>query len=308
LEILHDITDIDIYIVNESWASVYSASKIAQEEFPELDSLDRWTVSIWRRFIDPLSELVKVPVWSIWVWMYQHDMPEKKLEEKLGYVVEDSVNEVWINVNTASIYVLNHISWINKTLAKKIYKNRPYKIREDLKKVMSDKAFTQAAWFLRIPDSPIKYDNTDIHPDQYKLADYIIENNIKSSDYKKFEKQLKELYNDVWPKTIDFIWDSYNNLWKEKRVNSAHQKANKKWSVEIKEWDIVEWIIRNVVAFGAFVDIWLKNDWLVHVSQIADKFVSDPKEEVEVGQKVKVKVTSIDEKTWKIQLSMKDVN
>ena len=308
LEILHDITDRDIFIVNESWASVYSASKIAQEEFPDLDSLDRGTVSIGRRFIDPLSELVKVPVGSIWVWMYQHDMPEKKLEEKLGFVVEDVVNEVGINVNSASSYVLNHISGIDKRSAKKIYNHRPYKSRDHLKKQLSDKIYEQAIWFLRVPESPEKFDNTDIHPDQYELAEYLIENNIKSSDFEKNKEKLQELYKEVWLSIIDFVWESYENIWTEKRVNSTHKKAIKKWSVKIVEWDIVEWVVRNVVAFWAFVDIWLKNDWLVHVSQIADKFVSDPKEEVEVGQTVKVKVTWIDEKTGKIQLSMKEAN
>jgi len=240
--------------------------------------------------------------------MYQHDMPEKKLEEKLGNVVEDVVNEVGINVNTASVYVLNHISGIDKRSAKKIYNNRPYFSREDLKKILSDKVYELAIWFLRIPESEEKLDNTDIHPDQYKLTKYIIEQNIKSSDFEQNKEKLQELYSEVWESLIDFIWEAYWNLWKEKRVNSTHKKAIKKWSVEIKEGDIVEWVVRNVVAFGAFVDIGLKNDWLVHVSQIADKFVSDPKEEVEVWQTVKVKVTGIDEKTGKIQLSMKEVN
>ena len=307
VEILHGITELEIYIVNESWASVYSASKIAKEEFPELDSLDKWTISIGRRFIDPLSELVKVPVWSIWVWMYQHDMPEKKLEEKLWFVVEDVVNEVWINVNTASSYVLNHISGIDKRTAKKIYNHRPYKSRVHLKKQLSDKIYELSAWFLRVPESDNKFDNTDIHPEQYALAEYIIENDIKSYDFDKNKQKLEEFYSEVWKSIIDFIWESNNNIWIEKRVNSTHKKAIKRWSVVIKEGDIVEWVIRNVVAFGAFVDIWMKNDGLVHVSQIADKFVSDPKEEVEVGQTVKVKVTGIDERTGKIQLSMKEV-
>lgn len=317
LDILHDLTDIDIFIVNESGASVYSASKIAQEEFPELDSLDRWTVSIARRYIDPLSELVKVPVWSIWVWMYQHDMPEKKLEEKLGFVVEDVVNEVGINVNTASSYVLNHISGIDKRTAKKIYNHRPYKSRVDLKKQLSDKVYEQAAWFLRVPESDNKFDNTDIHPDQYELAEFIeqvhpwissvLHEKEASNLYNKFEVEMKNIYPEVWVNTVEFIIKSLNEIWEEKRINSTHKKSVKKWNVEIKEGDIVEWTIRNVVAFGAFVDIGLKNDWLVHVSQIADKFVSDPKEEVEVGQTVKVKVIGIDEKTGKIQLSMKDV-
>ena len=298
----------NIFIVNESWASVYSASKIAKEEFPDLDSLDRWTISIGRRYIDPLSELVKVPVESIWVGMYQHDLPIKKLEEKLWFVVEDVVNEVWINVNTASSYVLNHISGIDKRWAKKIYNNRPYKSRIHLKKQLSDKIFEQAAWFLRIPESPEILDNTDIHPEQYELAKYIIKNNITSRDFDSNKEKLVVLYNDVNRTTIDFILDAYSKIWKDPRVLSTHKKANKKMDIEeIKEWDILEWIVRNVVAFGAFVDVWLKNDWLVHISQLADAFVKDPMDFVEVWQKVKVKLTKIDKNTWKIQLSMKDL-
>ena len=307
IELLQAITDTEIYIVNESWASVYSASKTAKEEFPDLDSLDRWTVSIGRRYIDPLSELVKVPVWSIWVWMYQHDMPEKKLEEKLWNVVEDVVNEVWINVNSASSYVLNYISGIDKRSAKKIYNHRPYKSRAHLKKQLSDKIYEQAAWFLRIPDSKETLDNTDIHPEQYELTNYMLENDIWPDDYEENKRALMEIYPDVNISTLEFIVASYESIWEEKRVNSTHKKAMKKWNVDIQEGDIVDWVIRNVVAFGAFVDIGMKNDGLVHVSQIADKFVSDPKDEVEVGQNVKVKVTWIDEKTGKIQLSMKNL-
>ncbi len=318
-KILQEITDKQIYIVNESWASVYSVSKIAQEEFPELDSLDRWTVSIGRRYLDPLSELVKVPVWSIWVWMYQHDVPEKKLEEKLWNVVEDVVNEIWIDVNKASSYVLNHISGIDKRAAKKIYNNRPYRSREHLKKQLSPKVYEQAIWFLRVPVSKEVLDNTDIHPEQYELARFIMNtppsvpplsgerSNIKNF-YHENEFKLKEIYPDVTVWTIEFIVDSIENSWKEKRVNSTHKKViNRDENREVKEWDIIEWVVRNVVAFWAFVDIGMKNDGLVHISQIADEYISDPKEFVEVGQTVRVKVTGIDEKTGKIQLSMKEV-
>lgn len=309
IDLLNEITKIDIYIVNESGASVYSASKTAAEEFPELDSLDRWTVSIGRRYIDPLSELVKIPVWSIGVGMYQHDMPEKKLEEKLGFVVEDTVNDIGINVNTASSYVLEFISGIDKRAAKKIYNNRPYKSRFHLKKQLSEKVYEQAAWFLRVPESSDKFDNSDIHPEQYALAKYIIENNIKPSDFAKNSETLKSLYNDVNEKTIEFILKSYSEIWIEKRVNSAHQKASAKIDPKsIKEGDIISWVIRNVLAFWAFVDIGTKNDWLVHISQITDRFIKDPKEVVEVWQNVKVKVLNIDEKTGKIQLSMKGMN
>ncbi|EKE29531.1 MAG: RNA binding S1 protein [uncultured bacterium (gcode 4)] len=296
----------DVIVVNESGASVYSASAVAQEEFPDLDSLDRWTVSIWRRYIDPLSELVKVPVWSIWVWMYQHDISEKKLSEKLWYVVEDVVNEVGINVNNASIHVLGHISWIDKREAKKIYNHRPYKSREALKKVLSEKAYKLAIWFLRVPDSKEKFDNTDIHPDQYELAKFVLENGVNNTNFRSYEKFMKEIYEDVNSDTVAFIHKSNEISWSEKRINSSHTKARKKVAMEdIKDGDIFDWVVRNVVAFGAFVDIWLKNDWLVHVSQMADRFVSNPQEIVSVGDKVKVKITWIDKTTGKIQLSMK---
>ncbi len=311
VELIQSLTEKEIYIVNESGASVYSASKIAKEEFPDLDPLDRGTVSIARRYIDPLSELVKVPVESIWVGMYQHDMPVKKLEEKLGFVVEDSVNEVGINVNTTSVYVLAHISWIDKRLAKKIYKNRPYTSREELKKDLNDKAFEQAIGFLRIPESENELDNTDIHPLQYPLANYILENfkwGLVSEFFAENKEKITELYPEATTDTINFILDSYDDLWKEKRVNSTHQKAKTPITIDsLQIWDILQWVIRNVLAFWAFVDIWLKNDWLVHISHIADQYVKDPNDVVEVGQKVKVKILSIDEEKGKVQLSMKEV-
>lgn len=298
-----DVFKKEIFVVNESGASVYSASDIAAEEFPDLDSLDRGTISIGRRYIDPLSELVKVPVGSIGVGMYQHDMPEKKLEEKLGYVVEDSVNQVGINVNTASIYLLGHISWIDKRQAKKIYNNRPYKSREALKKVLSEKAYEQAIGFLRVPESKQVLDNTDIHPDQYALAEYIIENKIT-----KVDEQAKKLYSEVNADTIAFIIESYNNLGKEKRVNSTHTKAKKAVTMEsLKVGDILDGVVRNVVAFGAFVDVWLKNDGLVHISELADTFVKNPMDIVQVGDKVKVRITAIDLEKNKLQLSMKNM-
>ena len=304
------LTTKDIFIVNESGASVYSASKVAQEEFPELDSLDRGTISLWRRFIDPLSELVKVPVGSIWVGLYQHDMQAKKLEEELGNVVEDVVNEVGVNVNNASSYVLNYISGIDKRLAKKIYNNRPYKSREDLKKQMTEKTYEQAIWFLRIPESEEKLDNTDIHPEQYELAKFVIAE-LWDGDFITFfennKSKILELYPDANEETLEFIISSYKNAGIEKRTISTHKKAIAGGYVDAKEWDIVEGIVKNVVPFGAFVDVGLKQDGLVHISQIWDKYVKDAKEVFEVGQDVRVKILWIDEKTWRISLGMKGI-
>ena len=320
-ELVLTLTDKPIYIVNESGASVYSASKTAQEEFPDLDLTDRWTISIWRRFIDPLSELVKIPVGSIWVWMYQHDMPEKKLEEKLGYVVEDVVNQVWINVNTASYHVLKNISWIDTRTAKKIYKNRPYQSREDLKKILSDKVYQQAIWFLRVPNSPEILDNTDIHPEQYELAKFVLTQveDVKTLTdqqidilaeqiFNQNKEKIKKLYEAANSGTIKFILKALKNAWVDPRKNFAHKKASKKLDIEdVKEWDILEWIVRNIMPFGVFVDIGLKNDGLVHISQIANEYVADPADFVQIGDKVKVKIIKIDKDKGQIQLSMKEV-
>ena len=309
LDLIQNLTKTQVYIVNESGASVYSASKIAQEEFPQLDSLDRGTISIGRRYIDPLSELVKVPVGSIGVGMYQHDMPVKKLEEKLGYTVEDVVNRVGINVNTASNHVLNYIAGIDKRAAKKIFTHRPYKSRAELRKILSDKVYEQSTGFLRVPASPEELDNTDIHPDQYPLTRYYLqcknEGTVKAV-FHSHKEEMRKLYPEVTSLTLEFIVEAYEKIGKEKRIHSSHRKAQEKIDPNsIIEGSIVSGVVRNVVAFGAFVDIGLKNDGLLHVSQIANKFIANPADELEVGQKVQVKVLSM--KDGKIQLSMKEV-
>ncbi|MDD4151811.1 MAG: Tex-like N-terminal domain-containing protein, partial [Candidatus Gracilibacteria bacterium] len=308
VELVQKVSNKKIVIVNESGASVYSASKLAAEEFPELDTTDRGTISIGRRYIDPLSELVKVPVSSIGVGMYQHDIAEKKLEEKLANTVEDTVNEVGVNVNIASVYVLNYISGFDKRSAKKVYEKRPYKSRKDLVKVLGAKAYEQAAGFLRVPDSKEKFDNTNIHPEQYELAKYVIENNIRALDFDKNENALTAIYSDVNKDTIRFIWESYNAIGADPRVNSTHMEVGKKLDIkELKEGDILNGVVRNVLAFGAFVDIGLKNDGLVHISEIADTFVKDPMDFVKVGEKKKVRVVGIDLEKNKVQLSMRGV-
>lgn len=306
VELVRKAMEKPMYLVNESGASVYSASPVAQEEFPDLDVTDRGTVSIARRYIDPLSELVKIPVGSIGVGMYQHDIAEKKLEERLGFTVEDTVNRVGVNVNLASVHVLNHISGFDKRIAKKVYSNRPYQSRKQLQKVLSEKAYEQAIGFLRIPGSPERFDDTNIHPEQYELANFIVERGIRADDFAKFETRLKSIYPEANRGTVEFIRESYEAIGADPRTRSSHTEVGKKVSAEaLKVGDIVTGTVRNVVAFGAFVDIGLKNDGLVHVSQIADAYVKDPMDFVRVGEKRKVRILAIDERSGKIQLSMK---
>ena len=308
VELVQATLSIPIFIVNESWASVYSASETAQEEFPDLDVTDRGTISIARRYLDPLSELVKIPVGSIGVGMYQHDIAEKKLEERLGYTVEDTVNQVGVNVNTASVHVLSYISGLDKRTAKKVYSHRPYASRKNLAKVLSSKAFEQAIGFLRIPESKETLDNTDIHPDQYALAKYIIEKNITAKDFSEYKGELLKLYPEVTPRTIEFIILSYENLGRDPRTQSSHREAKpKKNLATLTEGDIVEGVVRNVVAFWAFIDIGLKNDGLVHVSEIANQYVKNPMDFLSVGQEVKARILKVDTTTGKIQLSLREI-
>ncbi len=221
-----------MFLVNESGASVYSASPVAQEEFPDLDVTDRGTISIARRYIDPLSELVKIPVGSIGVGMYQHDIAEKKLEERLGFTVEDTVNQVGVNVNIASVYVLNHISGFDKRTAKKVYAHRPYKSRKQLQKVLSEKAYEQSIGFLRIPESSEPFDNTNIHPEQYALARYVIDQKITPENFKDHLLTLQELYPDTQVSTIEFIRESYAAIGEDPRKHSSHTAVDKKRSAE----------------------------------------------------------------------------
>jgi uncharacterized protein len=310
VELLWEVLpNIPTYIVNESGASVYSASDAASEEFPALDVTDRGTISIGRRYIDPLSELVKIPPRSIGVGMYQHDVSEKVLDEKLGFVIEDVVNAVGINVNTASAFVLNYISWLNKKSAQKVADNRPYHSRKSIKKVLGDKSYEQSIGFLRIPESPEILDNTDIHPAQYELAHYVIREKITSSKFSQYENELRKIDADATKSLIDFIWNSYESLGKDPRTQSTAMTSTKKLTLEnVNIWDILDGVVRNVVAFWAFVDVGLKNDWLVHISEIVDHYIKDPKEYLEVWQKVRVKITNIDKETMKIQLSMRQVS
>ena len=294
--------EIPIAIVNESGASVYSASAIAKEEFPKLDLTDRGTISIGRRFIDPLSELIKIPVISIGVGMYQHDCKEKELEKELGYVVEDVVHNVGININTASKYLLEHVSGLTKKSAQKIEENKPYSSREELRKVLSSKAFELSAGFLRVYESKEEFDSTNIHPEQYGLAQYLIDKNIKT-----YSPDLKTLYSGVTQDVIDFIWSAYENR-EDIRKYDAVMKVSSRKIEDLEEGEMMNGVVRNIMQFGAFVDIGVKQNGLVHVSEIADTFVKDITEFLTIGEEVKVKILHVDVEKGKIQLSMKNID
>ncbi len=240
--------------------------------------------------------------------MYQHDIAEKKLEERLGYTVEDTVNQVGVNVNTASVHVLSYISGLDKRTAKKVYNHRPYTSRTALAKILTSKAYEQAIGFLRIPESKEILDNTDIHPDQYLLAKYILEKHIEPKDFSLHKSELEKLYSDVGSSTLEFIWESYESIGRDPRTQSSHREAQKKKTLEnLKEGDIITGVVRNVVAFGAFVDIGMKNDGLIHISEIADRYVKNPMDHLSVGQEVKTRVVKIDTTTGKIQLSLRGI-
>lgn len=313
-------------IVNEAGASVYSASKIAIEEFPELDVTARGAISIARRIQDPLAELVKIDPKSIGVGMYQHDVNQKKLSESLENVVESVVNNVGVNVNTASWALLGYVSGIKKNIAKNIVdyrkENGNFKSRDEIKKVkgLGDKAYTLAAGFMVVPESKNPLDNTVVHPESYEIALEILKEagctiadmrdnlpevreKIKKIDIEKFieiKKYGKETTKDI-----------YEALLKGRRDprESFPQPLLKDDILEIedlKEGMELEGTVRNVIKFGAFIDIGLHEDALLHISEFGkDKFITDPTQVMAVGDIVRVKVKSVDMKRKRVSLTMK---
>lgn len=304
-DLLSQITEIPTIIVNESGASVYSTSEIGRKEFPDLDATDRGTISIGRRYIDCLSEIVKVPVISIGVGMYQHDVNQKQLEIKLKETVEDVVNLVGINLNTASEYLLSYVSGLTKAMAKKITTNAPYNSRDELRKVLSAKAFQQAVGFLRCPESDNPLDNTSIHPEQYKLASLILANPISS--FSDLKDKLEEINSEVTAETFNDIKLAHAEAGKELRHFEGTQSKKSKTIEELKEGDKVEGVVRNIMPFGAFVDIGAKQNALVHISEIANQFIKDPAEILTIGQEIKAKVINLDKDKGKIGISIKQL-
>ena len=314
-------------IVNEAGASIYSASKLAIEEFPDLDVTARGAISIARRIQDPMAELVKIDPKSIGVGMYQHDVNQKKLNETLEQTIEHVVNNVGVNINTASWALLSFVSGIKKNVAKNLvdyrHENGDFKDRKQLKKVkgLGDKAFEQMAGFVVVPDSENPLDNTIIHPESYHVAEIILkEAGCKVEDLKAdldavrqklqkidLEKIIKE--NDFGRETAK---DVYEALLKDRRdPRDEFEKPLLRSDVlnmdDLMEGMILEGTVRNVAKFGAFVDIGLKNDALIHISEIAEKFVSDATKELSVGQIIKVKILSLDKERGRVGLTRKGI-
>lgn len=325
-EIIEEGKDLNYIIVNEDGASVYSASKLAREEFPELDVAMRGAVSIARRLQDPLAELVKIEPKSIGVGLYQHDVDEKKLNESLKNVVESAVNYVGVDLNTASPSLLQYVAGVNSSVAENIVEQRKekgsYKKRSELKEVygLGPKTFKQAAGFIRIFSSEDPLARTPIHPESYETAEILLKDLNFSVEDIKTEKKLDKLKDKL--SEIDFrkkakeisvglptLKDIVKSLKKPGRDPRAElSAANFRDDVlkleDLKPEMILEGTVRNVVDFGAFVDIGVKEDGLVHISEMSSSYVKDPLEVVQVGDVIKVKILEIDEKRKRIALSM----
>lgn len=295
-------------IVNEAGASIYSASKVGIEEFPNHDVTVRGAVSIARRIQDPMAELVKIEPKHIGVGQYQHDVNQKQLSETLNNVVGDLVNTVGVNLNTASSSLLSYVSGINKNVSKNIveYKeeNGPFTNRNQLKKVkgLGPKAFIQAAGFLRIPNGDNPLDNTAVHPESYDIAKELIGLDLESISIIEKSKEL-----GVGELTLKDIIEELKRPGRDPREDMPKPILRSDvLSIDDLQVDmILKGTVRNVVDFGCFVDIGIKNDGLVHISEISEKFIKHPSDVVKVSDIVNVRIINIDKKRQKVGLSMK---
>ncbi|MDY5175327.1 Tex family protein [Lactococcus lactis] len=322
-EVLKENNFSDVYyvIVSESGASVYSASELAREEFPELTVEKRSAISIARRLQDPLAELVKIEPKAIGVGQYQHDVSEKKLTENLDFVVETVVNQVGVNVNTASPSLLSHVAGLNKSLAQNVVKyreeNGALKTRAELKKVprLGAKAFEQAAGFLRIPEGKNFLDNTGVHPESYKVTEQLLAE-ISADKPVSNEELLTKLSSVNIPEMAEklglgqeTLTDIINDLQKPGRdlrdsFDAPILRQDVLSAGDLQNGQQLEGVVRNVVDFGAFIDIGIKNDGLAHVSDLSKSFVKNPSDVVAVGQIVTVWVKSLDLQRGKINLTL----
>lgn len=320
---LHYDRDLRVFVVSEDGASIYSASKIARDEFPQYDVTVRGAVSIGRRLLDPLAELVKIDPKSIGVGQYQHDVDQKKLRSSLDHVVESAVNLVGVNVNTSSQHLLTYVSGLGPQLAQNIVdfrkENGPFNSRNELQKVprMGAKAFEQSAGFLRIPDAANPLDNSAVHPESYFVVEKIstdlkcsIQELISNEELQKQIEWARYVTNKTGLPTLEDIKKELAKPGRDPRSSiKVFEFAPNIFKLEDLEIGmILPGIVTNITKFGAFVDVGVKQDGLVHVSQMADRYISDPSEIVKLHQHVHVKVIELDLQRKRIQLSLKQAN
>ncbi len=314
--------EIRVYVVSEDGASVYSASSVARQEFPQYDVTVRGAVSIGRRLMDPLAELVKIDPKSIGVGQYQHDVDQKKLKNSLDSVVEISVNSVGVNLNTASKHLLTYISGLGPQLADNITafrkENGMFASRDELKKVprMGPKAFEQAAGFLRIPDAKNPLDNSGVHPESYKIVKQIAKDmKCELTDLVRNDEVVSKInwQNYVTTETgLPTLNDIKAELLKPgrdpRKPIKVFEFADGIFSInDLQVGMVLPGIVNNITKFGAFVDVGIKESGLVHISELADRFISDPNEIVKLHEHVKVRVKELDIPRKRIQLSMKGI-
>ena len=331
IKIIKDKFNVDVYytIVSEAGASVYSASKLASEEYPDLNVSLRGAISIARRLQDPLAEFVKIDPKAIGIGQYQHDVNQKELAESLNNVVEDAVNEVGVDLNTATPSLLSYVAGINSTIAKNIVKYREehgkFSLRSELLDVprLGKAAFEQCAGFIRIPDGKNPLEITAVHPESYEATNNLLEKiGYKSEDLLDKDKLSsikaklatldtlklsKEL--DIGELTLKDIIDELSKPGRDPRENMPKPILRKdvlKFE-DLKEGQVLNGTVRNITDFGCFVDVGVKHDGLVHISEMSDKFVKNPSEIVSIGDIIKVKVIGIDQERQKVKLSMKNV-
>ncbi|TVR74176.1 MAG: RNA-binding transcriptional accessory protein [Marinilabiliales bacterium] len=315
--------DVSVFMVNESGASVYSASQVAREEFPGYDVTVRGAVSIGRRLSDPLAELVKIDPKSIGVGQYQHDVDQGRLKTGLDQVVESCVNLVGVNLNTASRHLLTYVSGLGPQLAGNIVEfrkeNGPFASREDLKGVprLGAKAFEQCAGFLRIPGAPNQLDNSAVHPESYNIVERMagdmgaaIEDLIKKKEIREKLDLNKYVTETTGLPTLNDIMAELAKPGRDPRSKiEVFEFSPDVFGIgDLKPGLVLPGIVTNITNFGAFVDIGVKQDGLVHISQMADRFVKNPNDVVKLHQSVRVKVLEVDEARKRIQLSMKGLN
>ncbi len=313
---------VQVFVVSENGASIYSASKVAREEFPDYDVTVRGAVSIGRRLMDPLAELVKIDPKSIGVGQYQHDVDQTKLKKSLDLTVESCVNLVGVNVNTASKHLLTYVSGLGPALAQNIVdyraSNGAFRSRKELMKVprMGEKAFEQCAGFLRIAGAENPLDNSAVHPESYHVVENMakdlkctVKDLINNKELKKSLKLEKYVSDKVGLPTLNDIIEELDKPGRDPRkgIKVFEFDPNIKTIEDLREGMTLPGIVTNITNFGCFVDVGIKENGLVHVSELADRFVSDPTEVVSLHQHVEVRVLSVDLSRKRVQLSMKTV-